>query len=138
MFFSGATGFSSHFAERFLIAFDYLFPVLLCVYPVRTWILWSRNEQKVVQPTWRGWVAVIGFGLSNISLLIVVATVVWGLVGSGRYADTPIAAGFILTLLTTSLLAIIAAIVGTGPLGIPTAVCAGFCVLMLMIHALAA
>lgn len=70
--------------------------------------------------------------------MIVVSVMIRSLVGSGFQPGTALSVGTELAILTTSFLAIVAALVGTGQLGIPTAICAGFCLLLFMIHALAA
>ena len=120
-----------------ILLWDALFPFALCFYPIRIWVCWFRSDIKFVEPKWRSRITVFGFATSNISLLILIATMLYGLIGSGLQANGPTAAHAELILLTTSLLAIIAALVGTGPLGFPTAACSVLCLLTLFIHGLA-
>ena len=132
--FSGVTELFSYVVERGILLFDVLLPFALCFYPIKIWVRWFRSDIKFVEPKWRSRITVFGFAMSNISLLILIAIILHGLIASGFRPYGSIE----LTILTTSFLAIIAALIGTGPLGLPTAICSVFCLLMLTIGALAA
>jgi hypothetical protein len=121
-------------SERVILLFDVLLPFAMCFYPIKIWVRWFQSDIKFVEPKWRSQVSLFGFVTSNISLLIIVSTMIHGLVSSRVQPDAPITAA----IFATSLIAVVAALTGTGSLGFPTAVCSVFCLLVSLISAVAA
>jgi hypothetical protein len=116
---------------------DLIFGALLlalCFYVARTWFRWFRSDIKLVEPKWRSSITAFGFAASTISLAVIIVLILHGLVASGFPPYQFIA---LRILLATALSAIVAAMVGTGPLEIPTVACSVFCLLVLAAHVMA-
>ena len=115
---------------------DVLFGALLlalCFYVGRTWFRWFRAEPRLVSPKWRSAVTVIGFSASTVSLVTILLLMVYAAVSSNLTPYHPISLLAYRIIFTTSLLAIVAGIVGKGPLEKPTFVCSLVCLLVLVI-----
>jgi len=109
----------------------------LCVYIVKTWLRWFRSDVRFVDPRWRSRTTVFGFATSNISVAIIIALMIHDAIGSGFQPYHPILMRALLVVVATAVLAIVAALIGKGPLGFPTAVCSVFCLLIVVAHGLA-
>lgn len=105
----------------------------LCFYTVRAWFRWFRCEPKLVAPVWRSSITVFGFGSSTISLACVIFLVIYASISSSLTPYHPTALLIYRTICVTSLTAIIAGIVGEGPLETPTFVCSVVCLVILLI-----
>jgi hypothetical protein len=120
--------------ERAILLFDILLPFALCFYPITIWVRWFRSDAKFAEPKWRSRISLFGFATSNISLLIIVVTMIHGVISSKILPNAPITAA----IFATSLVAIMAALIGTGSLGVPTAICSVLCLLLSLISVVAA
>jgi hypothetical protein len=109
----------------------------LCFYVVKTWFRWFRSEVRFVDPKWRSRITVVGFATSNVSVTIIIALMIHDAIGSGFQPYHPILMRALLVVMATAVLVIIAALIGRGPLGFPTAVCSVFCLLIVVAHGLA-
>jgi predicted membrane protein len=142
MSFSGVTLFSllspellaNGVADTVILLFDVLLPLAVCLYLVRTWVRWFRGDTRFPEPRWRSGVTVFGFAASTMSVLIVLAVMLYGLISSGLQPQGSTSAHAILTVAVTALIGLISAFIGKGPLGIPAAVCSGSCLLALLLH----
>jgi hypothetical protein len=105
----------------------------LCFYVVRAWLRWFRSEPKLVAPVWRSSITLFGFAASTISLASIIFLMIYASVSSSftPYHPTAVLADRIIFL--TSLTAIVAGIIGTGPLETPTFACSVLCLLILFI-----
>jgi hypothetical protein len=115
-----------------------VFLLALCYYVGRTWFHWFRTEPRLVSPKWRSGVAAIGFLACTVSLVSVLLLMLYATVSSSLTPYHPISVLAHRTILVTSLLAIIAGIVGKGPLETPTFVCSLLCLLVLALALFAA
>jgi len=115
---------------------DVLFGAFLlapCFYVGRTWLRWFRAEPRLVSPKWRSGVTTFGFSACTVSLITILLLMVYATVSSGLTPYHPISVLAYRTIFATSLLAIVAGIVGKGPLETPTFVCSLLCLLVLAI-----
>jgi hypothetical protein len=118
------------------VIFDAFF-LAMGIYVAGTWVRWFRSDARVVEPRWRAWMTVVGFALSNVSLLLIVLLSVHAAVTGGfPYYHPTLMLAFLIGFVT-ALAAIIAAIIGTGQLENPTFFCSVFCLLIWFASALA-
>ena len=101
---------------------------------VRAWARWARSETDDSAPKWRKWIAVSGFAASNISLLMIMLTMGSGYFTHAYIPDTPLGLLAMRITFVTALAGFLAALVGTGRLTIPSAVCSAGGLLALAIH----
>lgn len=114
-----------------------VFVLGLCLYVVGTWVRWFRTDVKIASPRWRSGITMFGFLANTVSVVTVVPLMFFANSSSYiLYHPTAQLASRII--FTTSLLAMIAGIVGIGELETPTLVCSLTCLLILFIHAFAA
>jgi hypothetical protein len=109
------------------------FLLTLCFCVARTWVRWFRSEVKLVAPKWRSGTTAFGFGLSTVSLVFIIFLMVYATISSSYTPYRPTAQFTYLMIFGTSVTAIVAGIVGTGPLETPTFVCSVLCLLILFI-----
>src|SRR6202158_5050541 len=105
------------------------FLLALCFYVGRTWFRWFRAEPRLVSPKWRSGVTAIGFSACSVSLVTLLLLVLYASVRSSLTSYHPISVLAYRAIFVTSLLAIVAGIVGKGPLETPTLVCSLLCLL---------
>jgi hypothetical protein len=91
-----------------------------------------------VSPKWRSGVAVIGFSACTVSLVAILLLMLYATASRSLTPYHPISVVANRTIFVTSLLAIIAGIVGKGPLETPTFVCSLLCLLVLALALFAA
>jgi len=113
------------------------FLLALCFYVARTWLRWLRAETKLVPPKWRSGVTTFGFSACTVSLTTILFFMVYATVSSSLTPYHPISLLAYRIIFATSLLAIVAAVVGKGPLETPTFVCSLLCLLVLAVAAFA-
>jgi hypothetical protein len=111
--------------------------IALCVYVARTWVRWSRSDLKLSEPQWRSSVTTFGFGASTASLVVIVALAAHALTTGGlpHYHFILLLAfrvGFL-----TALCGIMASLIGTGQLEVPTIACSLVCLLIWFVEAMA-
>ena len=107
------------------------------VYTVSTWLRWCRAEVRLSPPRWRSGIAVLGFGASTASLTLIVALGVHALITGGfPYYSPPLILAFRLGFLT-ALCGVVAALIGTGQLKVPTIVSSLLCLLIWFVEAMA-
>jgi hypothetical protein len=87
---------------------------------------------------WRSGVTVIGFAACTVSLVTILLLMFYATVRSSLTPYHPILVLADRTIFVTSLLAIVAGIVGRGPLETPTLVCSVLCLLVLALSLFAA
>jgi hypothetical protein len=109
------------------------FLLALCLYVGRAWLRWFRAEPRLVSPKWRSGVTTFGFSACTVSLVTILLLMLYAAVSSGLTPYHPISVLAYRTIFVTSLLAIVAGIVGKGPLETPTFVCSILCLLVLAI-----
>jgi hypothetical protein len=109
------------------------FLLALCLYVGRAWLRWFRAEPRLVSPKWRSGVTTFGFSACTVSLVTILLLMLYATVSSGLTPYHPISVLAYRTIFVTSLLAIVAGIVGKGPLETPTFVCSILCLLVLAI-----
>jgi hypothetical protein len=109
------------------------FLLALCFYVGRTWLRWSRAETKLVLPKWRSGVTTFGFSACTVSLITILLLMVYATVSSSLTPYHPISLLAHRIIFATSLFAIVAGIVGKGPLETPTFVCSFLCLLVLAV-----
>jgi hypothetical protein len=109
------------------------FLLALCFYVGRTWLRWFLAEPRLVSPKWRSGVTTFGFSACTISLVTILLLMVYATVSSSLTPYHPISLLADRIIFATSLLAIVAGIVGKGPLETPTFVCSLLCLLVLAI-----
>jgi len=109
------------------------FLLALCFYVGRTWLRWFRAEPRLVSPKWRHGVTTFGFSACTVSLVTMLSLTLYTTVSSSLTPCHPISVLAYRTIFATSLLAIVAGIVGKGPLETPTFVCSLLCLLVLAI-----
>jgi hypothetical protein len=109
------------------------FLLALCFYVGRTWLRWFRAETRLVPPRWRSGVTTFGFSACTASLITILLLTVYATVSSSLTPYHPISLLAYRIIFATSLLAIVAAIVGKGPLEKPTFVCSLVCLVVLAI-----
>jgi hypothetical protein len=119
------------------VLFD-AFLLALCFYVGRAWLRWFRAEPRLVSPKWRSGVTTFGFSACTVSLVTILLLMLYAAVSSSLTPYHPIAVLAYRTIFVTSLLAIVAGIVGKGPLETPTFVCSLLCLLVLAIALFAA
>jgi len=111
--------------------------IAFCIYIVRTWLRWSRAEVKPSPPRWRSGVATIGFGASTASLTVIIALGIHALITGGfPYYSAPLILAFRVGFLT-ALCGVVAALIGTGQLEVPTIVSSVLCLLIWFVEAMA-
>ena len=121
-------------AEFGILVFDGLLPLAVCFYVVRTWVRWFQGDSRNVKRQWRDGITVFGFAASNVAVLNIIATMFYGLIGRGLQPQSSISVWASIIVLATALTGLICALVGTGSLGIQTAICSSSCLLILLIH----
>jgi hypothetical protein len=109
------------------------FLLALCFYVGGTWVRWFRAEPRPVSPKWRNSVTTFGFSACTVSLVAILLLMLYATVSSSLTPYHPISVLAYRTIFATSLLAIVAGIVGKGPLETPTFVCSLLCLLVLAI-----
>jgi hypothetical protein len=114
------------------------FLLALCFYVGRTWFHWFRAESRLVSPKWRSGVTVIGFSACTVSLVTILLLMFYATVSSSLTPYHPISVLANRTIFVTSLLAMVAGIVGKGPLETPTFVCSVLCLVVLALALFAA
>jgi hypothetical protein len=118
-----------------------LFPIAfifsLSYYIGRAWIRWSRTVPRFSTPRWRTMTTFCGFVSAAISLAIIALQFVYSLFGGSLVPTGPMWAIAMLLGLATAGIGVIAALVGTGQLEIPTVVCSVLCLLAWIAHGLA-
>ena len=111
--------------------------IAFCVYVVRTWLRWSRAEVKLSPPRWRSGGTTIGFGASTASLTLIVALGIHALItGRFSYYSPPLMLAFSVGFLT-ALCGVLAAVIGTGQLEVPTFASSLLCLLIWFVAAIA-
>jgi hypothetical protein len=124
-------------ADIFGRVFVWALLIAFCVYIVRTWLRWSRAEVKLSPPRWRSGITTIGFGASTASLVLIVALGVHALITGGfPYYSHPLMLAFSVGFLT-ALCGLLAAVIGTGQLEVPTFVSSLLCLLIWFVAAIA-
>jgi hypothetical protein len=97
---------------------DVLFGALLlglCFYVGRTWLRWFRAEPRLVSPKWRSGITTFGFSACTFSLVTILLLIFYATASSSITPFDPISVTAYRTIFVTSLLAIVAGIVGKGP-----------------------
>jgi hypothetical protein len=115
----------------------YAFLATLSFYVIRTWKRWFRSDPKLVQPEWRSAITIFGFAASTASLVAIIGLAVHAFITGGLpYYHPVLMFAFRLGFLT-ALLGMVAALIGTGPLEVPTIVCSVLSLLIWIVEALA-
>jgi hypothetical protein len=115
----------------------YTFLAGLVFYVARTWLRWSKSGTKWPDPQWRSIVATLGFVASSSSLLLIVGLAVHAIITGGfPYYSAPLMFAFRIGFLT-SFAGIIGAVLGKGPLEIPTIISSLLCLLIWLMEAFA-
>jgi hypothetical protein len=114
------------------------FLLALCFYVGRTWLRWFRAEPRLMSQKWRSGVSVIGFSACTVSLIAILSLIFYATMSSSLTPYHPISVLANQTIVVTSLLAIVAGIVGKGPLETPTFICSVLCLLVLAVALFAA
>ena len=111
--------------------------VLLAYYVTRTWLRWACGSLKFISPGWRTSITFCGFVSGSLSLVLIVALVIYSIMGGTMTPGAP--AWALLTMVggLSSVIGMGAAFIGTGQLEVPTATCSGVCLLIWLAHALA-
>jgi hypothetical protein len=109
----------------------------LCFYVVRSWMRWFRSGAKTVQPLWRSGITTFGFAASTASLAAIIALIVHAVITGGLPYYHPVLTFAFRFGFLTALLGMIAALIGTGQLEVPTIVCSVSCLLIWLVEALA-
>jgi hypothetical protein len=117
-----------------ILVFDGLLPLAVCFYLVRTWVRWFQGDSRNVKRQWRDSITVFGFAASNIAVLIIITIMFYGLLGRGLQPQSSTSVWASIIVLATALAGLICAFVGTGSLGIQTAICSCSCLLVLLLH----
>jgi hypothetical protein len=91
------------------------FLLALCFYIGRTWVRWFRAEPRLVPPKWRSGVTTFGFSACTVSLATILSLMVYATVSSSLTPYQHISLLAYRIIFTTSMLAIVAGIVGKGP-----------------------
>ena len=116
-------------------ALVYAFLVGLTVYVARTWVRWFRSNTRLTEPRWRSIATAFGFAASSLSLSIIVFLAIHAIVTGGfPYYSPPLLLAFRLGFLT-ALAGVFAAIVGKGPLEVPTIISSVLCLLIWFVEA---
>jgi hypothetical protein len=111
--------------------------IAFCVYIVRTWLRWSRSEERLSPPRWRSGITAFGFGASTASLTLIVALGVHAIITGGfQHYSVPLMLAFHIGILT-ALCGLLAALIGTGQLEVPTIVSSLFCLLVWFVEGMA-
>jgi hypothetical protein len=118
------------------VLFD-AFLLALCFYVTRTWVRWFRTEVRLVAPKWRSGTTTFGFALSTLSLACIISLMIYATISSSFTPINPTAQLAYQIIFLTSVTAIVAGIVGTGPLETPTFVCSVVCLAILVIAGIA-
>jgi len=111
--------------------------IAFCVYVVRTWALWSRAEVKLNPPRWRSGITTIGFGASTASLAAIIALAVHALITGGLPYYHPILMLAFRIGFLTALCGVLAALIGTGQLEVPTIISSLLCLFIWFVEAMA-
>jgi hypothetical protein len=109
----------------------------LLLYVARTWIRWLRSGAELVDPQWRSIVTTFGFAASSSSLLVIIVLAIHAVITGGfPYYSPPLMLAFRVGFLT-ALAGILAALVGKGPLEVPTIISSTLCLLIWFVEAMA-
>jgi hypothetical protein len=113
------------------------FLAALSFYVARTWMRWSRNDPRPARPQWRSGITAVGFAASTVSLAVIVSLAIHALITGGLRYYHPVLLfaarfGFV-----AALLGIVAALIGSGQLEVPTIVCSGLCLLIWFVEGVA-
>ena len=114
------------------------FLLALCFYVGRTWLRWFRAQPRLVSPKWRSVVTTIGFSACTVSLVTILLLMLYATLTSGLTPYHPISVLAFRTIFVTSMVAIVAGIVGKGSLETPTFVRSLLCLLVLAVALFAA
>lgn len=115
----------------------YTFLLGLLFYVARTWVRWFGNSAKLVEPRWRSIVTTFGFAASSSSLLVIVILAIHAIFTGGfPYYSPPLKLAFRVGFLT-ALAGVFAALVGKGPLEVPTIISSMLCLLIWFVEAMA-
>ena len=110
---------------------------LFCLYVVRSWRHWYRSKSGFPKTSWRTCIAFLGFVSASVSLFTIIALAVHALLTGGfPYYSPPLIFAFRLGFLT-ALCGVLAALIGTGPLEIPTIVSSLMCLVIWLAEAAA-
>src|ERR1700745_1110805 len=88
----------------------------LCFYVGRAWIRWFKSAPKLVLPKWRSTVTVFGFSACTVALVTILLLMTYATLSSNLTPQHPISLIANRTIFATSVFAIVAVIVGKGPL----------------------
>jgi hypothetical protein len=109
----------------------------LALFVAMTWARWIAADAKFVEPRWRSLFATIGFVFSTSSLVMIIALAIHALVTGGLpYYSRPLMAAFGLGFLT-AIAGVLGAILGKGPLEIPTIISSLLCLAFWLMEAVA-
>jgi hypothetical protein len=113
------------------------FLVALSFYVAQTWMRWSRNDPRLAKPQWRSGITAFGFGATTVSLAVIVSLAVHALITGGLRYYHPLLLFAARLGFVTALLGMIAALIGSGQLEVPTIVCSGLCLLIWFVEGVA-
>jgi len=111
--------------------------IAFCAYVTRSWVRWSRNQVKLTPPRWRSGITIIGFGASTTSLAVIVALGAHALITGGLPYYHPILMLAFRVGFLTALGGVLAALIGTGQLEVPTTFSSLLCLLIWFVEAMA-
>src|ERR1043166_1386890 len=117
--------------------FFFFLLLAFAAYVLWAWIGWLQADEKFVDPRWRSWVTVIGFGAATTSVLIIVLLATHALLTGGFPYYHPVLMGGMTIGFLSALLGVLCALIGKGKLEIPTIVCSVLCLLILFVEAIA-
>ena len=109
----------------------------LCFYVGRAWIRWFQAKPKLAPPRWRSTVTVFGFSACTVALVTLLLLMTSATVISNLTPHHPVSLIADRAIFATSVFAILAGIVGKGPLETPTFVCSILCLSVLAVSGFA-
>jgi hypothetical protein len=111
--------------------------IAFVVYVVRTWLRWFRSEVRLSPPRWRSAITAVGFGMSTACLTLIVALGIHAIITGGfPYYSAPLMLAFRIQFFT-ALGGLLAALIGTGQLEVPTIVSSLLCLLIWFVEGMA-
>jgi len=115
---------------------DVIFGVFLlglCFYVWKAWVRWFRSETRLAPPKWRSAVTLCGFCACSLALGTILLLIVYATVSSSLTPYHPVSLLAYRTIFAASVFAIVAGIIGKGPLETPTFVCSLLCLFIVAI-----
>jgi hypothetical protein len=109
----------------------------VATFAVFRWLRWSRNDNKAVEPQWRGTLALFGFAVSTLSLFAAVGLWIHALFTGGFPFYHPVLLFVLRIGFWAAVLGLLSGLIGKGQLRFPAIVCSVVCFVIWLSEAMA-